>query len=80
MLSSILSRSTAFRQVARGGSVRFMSVINLSDAEAVEKFRMINSKSVLYFTAAVCIMGGSSQCIVTTILMVHFCFSMLTTD
>jgi hypothetical protein len=39
--------ATAVRNVSR----RFMSVINLSDDEAVSKFRMINTKSVLYFTA-----------------------------
>uniref|UniRef100_A0A6U3RSM6 Thioredoxin domain-containing protein n=1 Tax=Ditylum brightwellii TaxID=49249 RepID=A0A6U3RSM6_9STRA len=33
---------------------RWMSVVNLSDSEAVEKFRMLNSKSVLYFTATWC--------------------------
>jgi hypothetical protein len=31
---------------------RQMSVITLSDEEAIEKFRAINSKSVLYFTAS----------------------------
>jgi hypothetical protein len=41
------SHATAARNVSR----RFMSVINLSDDEAVKKFRMINNKSVLYFTA-----------------------------
>lgn len=33
---------------------RCMSVINLSDESAIEKFRAINSKSVLYFTATWC--------------------------
>eukprot|EP00986_Skeletonema_menzelii_P000273 scaffold67_cov155-Skeletonema_menzelii.AAC.47 len=33
---------------------RWMSVITLSDADAVDKFRTINSKSVLYFTATWC--------------------------
>jgi thioredoxin len=31
-----------------------MSVITLSDADAVDKFRTINSKSVMYFTATWC--------------------------
>lgn len=31
--------------------VRQMSVITLSDQEAVDRFRMTNQKSVLYFTA-----------------------------
>ena len=31
-----------------------MSVISLSDSDAVEKFRTINSKSVMYFTATWC--------------------------
>ena len=30
---------------------RFMSVINLSDLDATEKFKQLNHKSVLYFTA-----------------------------
>lgn len=51
MLSSRASRS--LRQ-SRTNMVRFMSVINLSTDDAVEKFRMINSKSVLYFTAQWC--------------------------
>jgi hypothetical protein len=57
MLSS-LTRSTALRrsvlQQHNKTAARFMSVINLSDEKAVEKFRMVNSKSVLYFTAQVC--------------------------
>jgi len=31
-----------------------MSVITLSDDKSVEKFRVINSKSILYFTATWC--------------------------
>ncbi len=31
-----------------------MTVITLSDADAVDKFRTINSKSVMYFTATWC--------------------------
>jgi thioredoxin 1 len=31
-----------------------MSVITLSDEKAIEKFRMVNHKSVLYFTATWC--------------------------
>ena len=31
-----------------------MSVINLSDLEATEKFRQLNHKSILYFTAVWC--------------------------
>mmetsp|Transcript_53085 Transcript_53085/g.128843 ORF Transcript_53085/g.128843 Transcript_53085/m.128843 type:complete len:85 (+) Transcript_53085:130-384(+) len=33
---------------------RFMSVINISDFEATEKFSQLNHKSVLYFTG-VCV-------------------------
>ena len=33
---------------------RYMSVISLSDSDAVTKFRTINSKSVMYFTATWC--------------------------
>jgi hypothetical protein len=32
----------------------FSGVVNLSDEQAVEKFRMLNHKSVLYFTASWC--------------------------
>lgn len=59
MLSS-LARSTALRRSSHAlqqhtkTSTRFMSMINLSDEDAIEKFRMVNSKSVLYFTAQVC--------------------------
>ena len=36
-------------------TIRWMSsVINLSDLEATEKFKELNHKSVLYFTAQVC--------------------------
>jgi hypothetical protein len=42
----------------RSNTVRFMSVINLSTDDAVEKFRLINSKSVLYFTAQVGVVYG----------------------
>ena len=38
-------------QFARQIGQRCMSVINLSDFEATEKFREVNRKSVLYFTA-----------------------------
>ncbi|KAL7533434.1 hypothetical protein ACHAXR_009484 [Thalassiosira sp. AJA248-18] len=31
-----------------------MSVVTLSDSDAVQKFRNINSKSVMYFTATWC--------------------------
>jgi hypothetical protein len=44
---TVSQSATAARNVSR----RFMSVINLSDDEAVKKFKMINNKSVLYFTA-----------------------------
>jgi len=40
--------------VVVGANCRFMSVINLGDEEAVEKFTSGNSKSVLYFTASWC--------------------------
>jgi len=33
---------------------RFMSVINISDLDATEKFTELNTKSVLYFTAQWC--------------------------
>jgi hypothetical protein len=46
--SAVSHSANAARNVSR----RFMSVINLSDDEAVTKFRKINTKSVLYFTAS----------------------------
>jgi len=36
------------------GQKRWMSVFQLSDSDAVDKFRTINERSVLYFTAAWC--------------------------
>jgi hypothetical protein len=47
--SNAVSRSAT---AAQNVSCRFMSVVNLSDDEAVKKFRAINTKSVLYFTAS----------------------------
>jgi hypothetical protein len=32
----------------------YSGVVNLSDEQAVEKFRMLNHKSILYFTATWC--------------------------
>lgn len=57
MLSSMLI-STYLRRTRTSHAVRCMSVINLSTDEAVEKFRMINGKSVLYFTAQVGFVSG----------------------
>mmetsp|Transcript_38640 Transcript_38640/g.78809 ORF Transcript_38640/g.78809 Transcript_38640/m.78809 type:complete len:140 (-) Transcript_38640:368-787(-) len=48
-LSGICSRSSGLNAILRS-----MSVVTLSDESAVEKFRMINSKSILYFTATWC--------------------------
>ena len=59
-MASILSTSSALRLAAasratvRAALCRYMSVTTLSDAEAVEKFRMLNHKSILYFTATWC--------------------------
>lgn len=51
--SSVLSRQTS---LASGITIqrRGFAVVNLSDESAVEKFRQVNSKSVLYFTATWC--------------------------
>lgn len=46
--------ATASRPSARLAACRHMSVITLSDEKAIEKFRMVNHKSVLYFTATWC--------------------------
>ena len=48
------AREIAGRIVGSSDGVRYFSVINLSDESAVEKFRTINHKSVLYFTASWC--------------------------
>lgn len=51
--------SSSGRKVAVAGKLartsvgqRFMSVINISDMDATEKFTRVNKKSVLYFTAS----------------------------
>lgn len=51
----MLQLSNLARQIVPRGGIRtrFMSVINLSDGEAADKFQKINAKSVLYFTAQV---------------------------
>ena len=43
----------AKRELGRSSLVgfRYMSVTNISDLEATEKFTEINKKSILYFTA-----------------------------
>lgn len=40
--------------MAASAARRNMAVVTLSDESVVEKFRMINSKSILYFTATWC--------------------------
>ena len=47
------SRSLARSSV--GNNLRFMSVITLEGETEIEKFRMINAKSILYFTATWCV-------------------------
>ncbi len=53
-LSSPFRSSICLRRAAAQQQSRWMSVITLSDADAVDKFRTINSKSVMYFTATWC--------------------------
>lgn len=48
------ARTPLLRPATKYASSRFMSVTVLSDEDAVEKFRIINKKSVLYFTATWC--------------------------
>mmetsp|Transcript_15991 Transcript_15991/g.19525 ORF Transcript_15991/g.19525 Transcript_15991/m.19525 type:complete len:128 (-) Transcript_15991:1611-1994(-) len=48
------SLSTFSRTVFSRTSTRSMSVVSLSDESAVKKFRLINNKSILYFTATWC--------------------------
>eukprot|EP00956_Cyclotella_meneghiniana_P001530 scaffold1717_cov62-Cyclotella_meneghiniana.AAC.11 len=50
------SRRLPFRpsQFLREQQRRWMSVIQLSDNDAVDKFRTINQRSVMYFTASWC--------------------------
>ena len=52
--SSALRLAATARTVPRLAACRFMSVVTLSDEGAVEKFRMVNHKSILYFTATWC--------------------------
>ena len=48
--SSVLLRSGFGKQLQQQQQ-RFMSVINISDNEATDKFIKMNEKSILYFTA-----------------------------
>mmetsp|Transcript_31315 Transcript_31315/g.30155 ORF Transcript_31315/g.30155 Transcript_31315/m.30155 type:complete len:144 (-) Transcript_31315:174-605(-) len=48
-----LLRKSSFRHAGMINA-RFMSVVTLSDEAAIEKFRAINNKSILYFTATWC--------------------------
>ena len=51
-LGSTIGKLVHRNFTARHVGQRFMSsVINLSDLDATEKFRAINDKSILYFTA-----------------------------
>ncbi|KAL3760528.1 hypothetical protein ACHAWU_001863 [Discostella pseudostelligera] len=63
MATAILRRMPSFRRnallqhlpkVSSSQPRRWMSVISLSDSDAVDKFRTIHSKSVMYFTASWC--------------------------
>ncbi|MGK3745761.1 MAG: hypothetical protein ACI90V_012622, partial [Bacillariaceae sp.] len=52
--SSVLLRSGFGKQLQQQQQQqqhRFMSVINISDHEATDKFTKMNEKSILYFTA-----------------------------
>ena len=52
--SSVLLRSgfgKQLQQQQQQQQQRFMSVINISDNEATDKFIKMNEKSILYFTA-----------------------------
>ncbi|OEU14145.1 hypothetical protein FRACYDRAFT_189178 [Fragilariopsis cylindrus CCMP1102] len=51
--SSVLLRSGFGKQLQQQQQ-RFMSVINISDNEATDKFIKMNEKSILYFTATWC--------------------------
>jgi len=59
-MASLLTSSSALRLAAMSRTsaklalCRYMSVTTLSDSEALEKFRMLNHKSILYFTASWC--------------------------
>lgn len=59
MMTSLLSTRSAVCFASRGAmatrmTTRTMAVTTLSDVDAVEKFRITNHKSVLYFTASWC--------------------------
>lgn len=56
-MTSLLSTLSALRCASRATTktiIRTMAVTTLSDLDAVEKFRITNHKSVLYFTASWC--------------------------
>ena len=46
--------SSLNRRARPVAAYRFMSVVTLSDQDATEKFRKLNHKSILYFTATWC--------------------------
>ena len=56
MMSFVTARGSSIisRGIVGNKACRFMSVITLSDQDATEKFRKMNSKSILYFTATWC--------------------------
>uniref|UniRef100_A0A7S2UE67 Thioredoxin domain-containing protein n=1 Tax=Attheya septentrionalis TaxID=420275 RepID=A0A7S2UE67_9STRA len=49
-----MSRSSTSKLASSSLTRRTMASVTLSDEDAVEKFRSLNSKSVLYFTATWC--------------------------
>lgn len=52
--SSALRLAAVSRTSAKMALCRSMSVTTLSDTQALEKFRTLNHKSILYFTATWC--------------------------
>ena len=53
--SSNNTASSMLKAMQQQQQQRFMSVINISDFEATEKFSQLNHKSVLYFTGVCCL-------------------------
>lgn len=50
----VVAKAIAIRNNGLKQAIRCMSVVNLSDNEAVEKFLVMNSKVILWYTATWC--------------------------
>ena len=53
-MNNLFRLSIRHRNLVHQKQQRWMSIIHLSDTDAVDKFRTINERSVMYFTASWC--------------------------